>query len=71
MVTKQLVWHCKLSMGNVPVCLPVTDIFTTRRRVTHVKYVFRGLVGNRGNWRSVLKIDYNFNFNKNSVCNRN
>ena len=48
----------------------VTDIFTTRRHVTHMECVFRVFVGNGGNWKSVLKIEHNFIFNKNSIQKR-
>ena len=43
----------------------MSDIFATRRSVTHVECVFRSFLGNCGNWRSVLKIEQNFIFNKN------
>ena len=36
-------------------CMCVTDIFTSYRRVKHVECVFRGFVGNGGNWTSVKK----------------
>ena len=38
--------------------------------MTHAEFMFRGFVGNGGNWRSVKKIEHTFIFNKISIQKR-